>query len=406
MTEQLTVEGDAPLTLSSDQYVIGRGENCDVLLPETDGGASRRHALLEKDENGNWHVTDLKSRNGTRVNGEKIAGRRRLENGDVLGVGESRIFLSLAAKPSPLALSPDPLSQRSAVTAEEPSPLPESPSLEAALDRSPPFPRMTPGTVSPPAEAPRDAEGGTEAITCPKCGIRYAPIWPECPNCLGAPPKAEGEMRQGAPADPPDARPPVAATPESFPSARKEPSPALSGETVRSASTEEKPFSAGAAFPLKTVIGIGGGGMLLSLFLPWLKAPTFMGGEVGVSYVGFCSELFKELGRNSTGAGPQVLLLLLPAFAVLIVLGSLSFSEEQENFTAPLAIGGSAVGLLFSLCLYMEAASGVSFGGVAIDLSGFLGIGVAFFVLCSCVILGRAIYSLKELSQNKGHSRG
>ena len=80
------------LELPSDtgRLTLGRGDACDVALP-WDGEASRVHALLERlhDE---WSVVDDGgSRNGSFVNGERLSGRRRLRDGDVVRVGRTLI---------------------------------------------------------------------------------------------------------------------------------------------------------------------------------------------------------------------------------------------------------------------------------------------------------------------------
>jgi len=77
------------LPADRERLTLGRGEACDVSLP-WDGEASRVHALLERlhDE---WSVDDSGSRNGSFVNGERVNGRRRLRDGDVLRVGRTLI---------------------------------------------------------------------------------------------------------------------------------------------------------------------------------------------------------------------------------------------------------------------------------------------------------------------------
>jgi DNA-binding CsgD family transcriptional regulator len=65
---------------------IGRGPDCGVRL-EWDREVSRVHAVLEP-VGGTWTVLDDGlSSNGTFANGERIAGRRRLADGDVLTCG-------------------------------------------------------------------------------------------------------------------------------------------------------------------------------------------------------------------------------------------------------------------------------------------------------------------------------
>ena len=67
---------------------IGRGEACDVRFMR-DPEVSRLHAQLERLGDTWVVVDDGLSRNGTFVNGERITGRVRLANGDVLRCGES-----------------------------------------------------------------------------------------------------------------------------------------------------------------------------------------------------------------------------------------------------------------------------------------------------------------------------
>jgi hypothetical protein len=69
---------------------IGRGEACDVPLAR-DPEVSRLHAQLERLGDTWVVVDDGLSRNGTFLNGERVAGRERLANGDVLRCGESLV---------------------------------------------------------------------------------------------------------------------------------------------------------------------------------------------------------------------------------------------------------------------------------------------------------------------------
>jgi pSer/pThr/pTyr-binding forkhead associated (FHA) protein len=74
--------------LAGERITVGRDEACEIALP-WDREASRVHALLEclHDE---WSaVDDGRSRNGSFVNGERLSGRRRLRDGDVLRVGRT-----------------------------------------------------------------------------------------------------------------------------------------------------------------------------------------------------------------------------------------------------------------------------------------------------------------------------
>ena len=78
------------LPADRERLTLGRGAACDVALP-WDGEASRVHALLEQ-HHAEWSVIDDGgSRNGSFVNGERVSGRRRLRDGDVLRVGQTLI---------------------------------------------------------------------------------------------------------------------------------------------------------------------------------------------------------------------------------------------------------------------------------------------------------------------------
>ena len=73
-----------------DRLSVGRGLTNDLSLPG-DTEVSRLHAELESIA-GEWTVSDDGlSRNGTYVNGQRISGRHRLRDGDVIRVGQTSI---------------------------------------------------------------------------------------------------------------------------------------------------------------------------------------------------------------------------------------------------------------------------------------------------------------------------
>ena len=80
------------LELGDDRQrvAIGRRSSSDVAL-EWDTEVSRLHAEVER-VGSSWVLCDEGlSHNGTRINGERVHGRRRLRDGDVLAVGETLI---------------------------------------------------------------------------------------------------------------------------------------------------------------------------------------------------------------------------------------------------------------------------------------------------------------------------
>ena len=72
------------LKLKAGEFLIGRSDSCH-LRPKSDA-ISRKHCVLFVDEK-HVRVRDLKSRNGTLVNGEKIVEETELNLGDRLTVG-------------------------------------------------------------------------------------------------------------------------------------------------------------------------------------------------------------------------------------------------------------------------------------------------------------------------------
>ena len=83
---ELTGPGGDPtrVTAVGPTVVVGRGADCGVRLDHA--MVSRRHARLDRSADGHWHVTDLQSHNGTRVNDAPVADVA-LAVGDRVGIG-------------------------------------------------------------------------------------------------------------------------------------------------------------------------------------------------------------------------------------------------------------------------------------------------------------------------------
>ncbi|HEY1603737.1 MAG TPA: SpoIIE family protein phosphatase [Pirellulales bacterium] len=76
------LKGMAPgqqFPLEAEKAVLGRHPDCDIVLDI--GAVSRQHAQILQIE-ADYYLEDLKSRNGTYVNGQQIHDRRRLEDND------------------------------------------------------------------------------------------------------------------------------------------------------------------------------------------------------------------------------------------------------------------------------------------------------------------------------------
>jgi predicted component of type VI protein secretion system len=70
------------------KITVGRAPSADILFP-WDGKVSGLHAELERVAEDWVIIDDGLSRNGTFVNGQRLRGRQRLEDGDLLRFGDT-----------------------------------------------------------------------------------------------------------------------------------------------------------------------------------------------------------------------------------------------------------------------------------------------------------------------------
>jgi pSer/pThr/pTyr-binding forkhead associated (FHA) protein len=81
----LFTPSQAPVRLDPARVIVlGRSQSCDLSIPSPE--ASRKHAELRFHDDA-WHLHDLGSTNGTRVNGAGVEGQRRLAPGDRIEIG-------------------------------------------------------------------------------------------------------------------------------------------------------------------------------------------------------------------------------------------------------------------------------------------------------------------------------
>ncbi|MCA9911285.1 MAG: FHA domain-containing protein, partial [Anaerolineae bacterium] len=81
-------QGEREIEMALDNITFGRGEECDVVLPERQ--ISRVHIRIYR-EGEQYFIEDLDSKNGTWLNGQQIKGVHRLFDGD-------EIHLALAVR--------------------------------------------------------------------------------------------------------------------------------------------------------------------------------------------------------------------------------------------------------------------------------------------------------------------
>ncbi|MFO0676715.1 MAG: FHA domain-containing protein [Polyangiaceae bacterium] len=103
-------------SFEKNEINVGRVQGNDLMLPK--GNVSKHHArLLFRD--GRFIVTDLKSTNGTYVNGRKIAQATIVREGDKIYIGDFVVRLDTGTSNGPISEAADPAS--SSFTGEEPS---------------------------------------------------------------------------------------------------------------------------------------------------------------------------------------------------------------------------------------------------------------------------------------------
>jgi len=99
---------------------LGRHQSCDFQIDHP--FISRRHCSFSLEDDDVW-VRDLKSRNGTYLNGEPVVSKRVLQDGDVLHLAHVRFSVRLS-KPGAALVAPgrikNPYLRRSIERSREP----------------------------------------------------------------------------------------------------------------------------------------------------------------------------------------------------------------------------------------------------------------------------------------------
>src|SRR5690349_20597305 len=83
------LRGSSPpksIPLPEERITLGRNPDCNVVIDSN--SVSRQHAQISWSE-GQYFLEDLRSRNGTLLNGTRIDGRVRLHDGDRITICET-----------------------------------------------------------------------------------------------------------------------------------------------------------------------------------------------------------------------------------------------------------------------------------------------------------------------------
>lgn len=126
--------------LTKEVTTLGRDITNDIVI--NDREASRHHLRLVR-SGGNVTIEDLGSTNGTFVNGKRVSGVTPLQNGDMVGLGETvtlgfEAHRAQSGQPAPSQSSAPP--QQQAPVISTPPPQPEIPASDSPY--SPPQPQQ------------------------------------------------------------------------------------------------------------------------------------------------------------------------------------------------------------------------------------------------------------------------
>jgi adenylate cyclase len=87
--ELVPVGGGDPIPLIKEVLTVGRRESCDICLRFQNVSGTHCELALT---NGVWHIRDLNSSNGIKVNGERTT-RRPLQPGDEIDIAKHKYVI-------------------------------------------------------------------------------------------------------------------------------------------------------------------------------------------------------------------------------------------------------------------------------------------------------------------------
>lgn len=157
--------------ITADTTTLGRDITNDIVI--NDRETSRQHLrLLRSDER--VSVEDLGSTNGTFVNGKRVSGITPLQNGDVIGLGET-ITLAFEVHRPPQSAPPPAEAPPSEAPPPAPPPQAESPPPQEAY--------APPAAPAPQAESPPPQEAyAPPAAPAPQAEAPYSDAYPQQPG--------------------------------------------------------------------------------------------------------------------------------------------------------------------------------------------------------------------------------
>ena len=209
------------MVFNKPEVTIGRVQGNDIVLPK--GNVSKRHArIVLKD--GKFIIVDLKSTNGTYVNGRKITSPLVVKDSDKIYIGDFIVGVDEAA----LSSDAEPVSESTA---------PPPDRAVATPDARPP--RPTEAQPMPPSSVPMAAGGDDRAMPPAAPAARVVPPRPALSATRDGPPPPRGPVDAPMPREmprdmpsmpaPPGARPPMQRPGGTMPPPIMQPIPPVGG---------------------------------------------------------------------------------------------------------------------------------------------------------------------------------
>ena len=81
----IALPGGIMLPINHWENLIGRAKGADILINYP--SVSRNHAVLVREDDGSWTITDLRSKTGMKINGKDVSGSHKLGYSDKLSLG-------------------------------------------------------------------------------------------------------------------------------------------------------------------------------------------------------------------------------------------------------------------------------------------------------------------------------
>ncbi len=155
--------------LNKDLITLGRDITNDIVI--NDPEVSRHHLRLTRGERG-YTIEDLGSTNGTFINGQRLSGIRPLNNGDLIGLGETvTLGYELVRAPqagAPQQYQPPPATQTPKAAAPGSPPPAAQPSAESQQSAAPQDPYVAPSPPPAAQQQPPYEAAGYEAAPPPQ----------------------------------------------------------------------------------------------------------------------------------------------------------------------------------------------------------------------------------------------